>query len=84
MRQYSLQPTIKLKTPPQINFGKWSERKGCPKSSKIPKKSLPEKTDSKKNISFEYSEIVRSIPGKGPQWNHLIKLTGLLLETKRF
>ena len=40
MRQYSLQPTIKLKTPLQINFGERSERKGCPKSSKIPKKSL--------------------------------------------
>ena len=42
------------------------------------------KTDSKKNVPFECSDIVRSLRGKGPQWSHLIKLTGLLLETKRF
>ena len=40
MHKYSLQPSIELKTPPQINFGKCSERKGCSKSSKIPKKSF--------------------------------------------
>ena len=36
MRKYSLQPTIEIKTPPQINFGKCSEAKG---RSKILKKS---------------------------------------------
>ena len=45
--------------------------------------TLP-KTDSKKNVSFECSEIVGSLPGKGLQWSHLIKLIELLLETKRF
>ena len=38
--KYSLHPTIELKTPPQVNFGKCSERKGYSKSSEIPKKSL--------------------------------------------
>ena len=45
--------------------------------------SAPAKTDSRKNVSFECPEIVGSLPGKGPQWNQLIKLAGLLLETKR-
>ena len=40
MHKYSLQPAIELKTRPQIHFGKCSERKGCSKSSKIPRKSL--------------------------------------------
>ena len=40
MHKYSLEPTIELKPPSQINFGKCSERKGCRKSPKIPKKSL--------------------------------------------
>ena len=90
MHKYSLQLTIELKTPPQINFGKCLERKRCRKSLKIPKTILAihnlwyEEKDSKKNVSFEFSEIVRSLPGKGLQWSHSIKLTGLLLETKRF
>ena len=42
------------------------------------------KTNSKKNVSFECSEIIGSLPGKGGQWSHLIKITGPLLETKSF
>ena len=37
MHQYSLQPTNELKTPLRILSRKWSERKGCSKSSQIPK-----------------------------------------------
>ena len=40
MHKYSLQPTIELKTSPQIDFGKCLERKRCSEISKIPKKSL--------------------------------------------
>ena len=40
MHKYSLQPTIELKTPLQINFEKCSERKGCSKRSKIQKNFL--------------------------------------------
>ena len=102
MHKYNLQPTIELKTPPQVNFGKCSERKDLLKVRKLKYLQIclffssllslqftiydvrRNRTDSKKNVSFECSEIVRSLPGKGPQCSHLIKLRGLLLKTKRF
>ena len=40
MQKYNLQPIIKLKTSLQINFRKFSDRKECCNSLKIPKKSL--------------------------------------------
>ena len=36
------------------------------------------KTDSKKNVFCDCSEIVGNLPGKNLSWSHFIKVTGLL------
>ena len=36
------------------------------------------KTDSKKNVFCDCSEIVGNLPGKNLSWNHFINVTGLL------
>ena len=68
MHKYSLQPTTELKTPLQIH----SKKNLCetvPFSVSLqacnPQFLMSAKADSKKNVSFECSEMVGSLPGKG-------------------
>ena len=81
MHKYNLQAFTKLKAPPQINFGKYLERKGCSKSSKIPKIcpvfsnvigvqstfSDVSKNRLREKCFHKCFEMVGSLPGKAPQ-----------------
>ena len=84
---YSLLPDCNTDT-----FLKFSEMKRCSKISKTVSFSLtlqpwsPEfvtlsTTDSRENVSFEYSEIAGSLAKKGLWWSHLITLLKKYLYT---
>ena len=87
LHEYSLQPTTGLHYRYILRMLRkkgWSKISKIPKtlSESVPfsltlQPWIPEfltsaNADSKKNISFEYSEIVGSLPEKGLYWSHLI------------
>ena len=81
MHKYNLQPITELKAPLQINFGNFFERKGCSKSSKIPKVWATfsnvigvqsticdvSKNRLREKCFHKCFEMVGSLPGKVPQ-----------------
>ena len=81
MHKYNLQAITKLKAPLQINFGNCFERKGCSKSSKIPKicpifsnvigmqstVSDVSKNRLREKCFHKCFEMVGNLPGKAPQ-----------------
>ena len=82
-----------IKTTLQIHFWKWSQRKRCSKRTictaapfslmlKVCSPEIPTstKTGSKKNVSWERSEIPRKYPGV-LEWSYSIKVAGLLSRT---
>ena len=81
MHKYNLQPITELKAPLQINFGNCFERKGCSKSSVIPKIcpifsnvigvqstiSDVSKNRLREKCFHKCFEMVGRLPGKAPQ-----------------